>query len=260
MCTVVVLYRPDVPWPVLLAANRDEMANRPWQPPGRHWPRNAGIVAGRDELAHGTWLGLNDDGVVAAVLNRINTLGPAPGFRSRGELPLMALAHADASGAVAAISGLRALDYRPFNMVVADRREGYWLHSDHDGRGDGDTGTIAIERLPEGLSMVTAYNRNDVKSPRMRRYLPQFEGAAIPDPDAGDWSAWTRLLGDRRSDSGGSPGGAMTVATDTGFGTVSSTLIALPGEGAVSPSPIWLFASGPPDRTPFHPVDLRISP
>ena len=51
-------------------------------------------------------MGLNDDGVVAAVLNRDLTLGPAPGKRSRGELPLRALEHrsaADAAGTLARI-------------------------------------------------------------------------------------------------------------------------------------------------------------
>ena len=52
-------------------------------------------------LAGGTWLGLNDDGVIAGLLNRINTLGPKEGFRSRGELPLEALDHAEAKTAEA---------------------------------------------------------------------------------------------------------------------------------------------------------------
>ena len=56
---------------MLIAANRDEMRGRPWSPPGRHWPQRPGIVAGQDREAGGTWLGANDAGVVAAVLNRV---------------------------------------------------------------------------------------------------------------------------------------------------------------------------------------------
>ncbi|MGH6912187.1 MAG: NRDE family protein, partial [Geminicoccales bacterium] len=66
MCTVVILRRPDTAWPLLLAANRDEMRSRPWRPPGRHWPDRVEVVAGMDELAGGSWLGINDYGVVAA--------------------------------------------------------------------------------------------------------------------------------------------------------------------------------------------------
>src|SRR5919108_5501887 len=104
MCTLVILRRPDHRWPVLIGANRDEMIDRPWQPPGRHWPDRAEVVAGRDLLAGGSWLGLNDWGVAAAVLNRHGSLGPAAGLRSRGELVLEALDHADAARAPAALS------------------------------------------------------------------------------------------------------------------------------------------------------------
>ncbi|MGY9055065.1 MAG: NRDE family protein, partial [Alphaproteobacteria bacterium] len=36
MCTVVILRRPGHAWPLLMAANRDEMRGRAWSPPGRH--------------------------------------------------------------------------------------------------------------------------------------------------------------------------------------------------------------------------------
>jgi uncharacterized protein with NRDE domain len=83
MCTVVILRRPGHAWPLLLAANRDEMKDRPWQPPARHWPDRPQVVAGLDELAGGTWLGLNDDGLAAGVLNRRGSLGPELDMRSR---------------------------------------------------------------------------------------------------------------------------------------------------------------------------------
>ncbi|MBV9653536.1 MAG: NRDE family protein, partial [Acetobacteraceae bacterium] len=33
MCTVVLSFEPENAWPLLLAANRDEMLHRPWQSP-----------------------------------------------------------------------------------------------------------------------------------------------------------------------------------------------------------------------------------
>ena len=85
---MVILRRPGHRWPVLIGANRDEMIDRPWQPPGRHWPDRPDVVAGLDSLAGGSWLGINDWGVAAAVLNRHGSLGPASERRSRGELVL----------------------------------------------------------------------------------------------------------------------------------------------------------------------------
>ena len=104
MCTAVLLRRPGHAWPLVFAGNRDEMAERPWKPPGRHWPDRPEVVAGLDETAGGSWLGLNDHGVLAVVLNRTGSLGPQAGKRSRGELVLEALDHADAAEAARARS------------------------------------------------------------------------------------------------------------------------------------------------------------
>src|SRR5207248_2606717 len=125
MCTLVILRRPNHDWPVIIGANRDEMIDRPAKPPGRHWADRAEVVAGLDLLAGGSWLGINDWGVAAAILNRHGSLGPADGLRSRGELVLEALDHADAAAAAAALSQLNTAAYRSFNLIVADNRDGY---------------------------------------------------------------------------------------------------------------------------------------
>ena len=53
MCTLIILRRPRDPWPLLLAGNRDEMPDRPWAPPARHWQDRPDLVAGFDQLAQG---------------------------------------------------------------------------------------------------------------------------------------------------------------------------------------------------------------
>ena len=256
MCTVVVLLRPGHAWPLILAANRDEMADRPWRPPGRHWPDRADVVAGLDLLAGGTWLGLNRYGVAAGVLNRRHSLGPAPGARSRGELPLEALDHASAREAADALARIEPRSYRSFNMVIADADAAFWLSSRRDEAGaSGDEG-LRVSPLPPGLSMVTASDLNDDRtSARIRMYRPRFKAAEPPDPDRGDWSAWQALLASREHAPDSGPDGAMTIVTDTGFGTVSSSIIALPRpiEGK---KPVWLFSPGQPGKVPFEPVPV----
>lgn len=106
MCTLVLLRRPGHRWPTLIAANRDEMLSRAWDSPGTHWPDRPGVVAGRDRLAGGSWLGCNAAGVTAAILNRTDSLGPAAGKRSRGELVLDALDHNDATDAADALAAI----------------------------------------------------------------------------------------------------------------------------------------------------------
>ena len=255
MCTVVILYRPGEPWPVVIGANRDEMKDRPWRPPGRHWPDRPDVVAGMDELAGGTWLGLNDHGVIAGILNRRHSLGPQAGMRSRGELPLEALDHAEARAAAEALSRLEPKSYRTFNMIVADRREAFWLRSRGPETPDGMLEVEVMEIAP-GLSMLTAYDLNDPESNRIRRFKPLFEAAKAPDPENDDFAAWQTLLASRERDPGIGPGGAMTVATDNGFGTVSSSLIAVPSPAHWPAKPVWLFAAGSPGEVPWKPVTI----
>lgn len=256
MCTVIALYRPGHAWPLVLAANRDEMADRPWRPPARHWPDRPKVVAGLDQLAGGTWLGLNDFGVAAGVLNRRNSLGPQPGMRSRGELPLEALDHADARAAAAALVHIEPRSYRAFNLVIADARAAFWLRASGGDADDGAPPSVEAFPLPPGLSMITAYDRDDPASPRIRFHRPRFEAAPAPDLEAGDWSSWQQLLASREREAGAGPSAAMTIATESGFGTVSSSLIALSARPRSEVKPVWLFAAGPPDRFPFEPIVL----
>jgi len=266
MCTAVILRRPDHRWPLVFAANRDEMNDRPWQPPGRHWPDREEVVAGLDELAGGSWLGLNDHGLLAAALNRMGSLGPQAGKRSRGELVLEALDHADAAAATRALSQLNSAAYRSFNLVVADAEQAFWLRNlgvEAPGEGEDQDGRIEAFELPPGLSMLTAYDRNDLHSPRIFANLDLFKAAAEPQPEAGDWTAWQRLLSSRLYPDGLGPEAAMTVVTESGFETTSSSLIALPAPSLSTvppspvPSPVWLFAPGRPDRTAYEPVTLE---
>lgn len=254
MCTLIVLYRPNHPWPVLIAANRDEMLNRPWRPPARHWPDRKHVVAGLDELGGGSWFGVNDDGVVAGIMNRAATLGPAVGKRSRGELVLEALDHAEAEAAAQALSHLNPDAYRAFNLVIADSKSVYWLrHTERP-----EPGRVEVITLPPGLSMLTAYDVNDeASSARIRRYLPIVRAAEVPDPERDDWSAWQKVLASRDSGEHTAREGAMNVETDFGFGTVSSLFLALPATDRFGVKPRFLFAAGRPDEKPFERVPLE---
>jgi len=230
MCSLILRLSPAG---TFIAANRDELLRRLWQPPAAHWPEHSGIIGGRDETAGGTWMALNAHGVMAAVLNRHGTLGPAPGKRSRGELPLLALHEPDARSAAAAIAALDAGDYRGFNLVTADASGAYLVRGLGADRPD-------ITKLPEGVTMITAGEPNDTTEPRIARHLPKFATAA--------WEDWRHLL----ADNGKPLASALNIPPQNGFGTVCAALLAL-RQGA---PPDWRFAAGPPDRAIFHPVHI----
>jgi uncharacterized protein with NRDE domain len=85
MCLIVVAQQPAPGIALIVAANRDELFERPALP-AAFWPDHPDIVAGRDQQAGGTWLGVSRSGRFAAITNY-----RAPGERratapSRGAL------------------------------------------------------------------------------------------------------------------------------------------------------------------------------
>ncbi len=208
------------------------------------------MVAGRDLASGGSWLGLNDQGVVAAVLNRRGSLGPAPGKRSRGELVLQALDAADAQSAAQRIRGIDPEAYRSFNLITADRWQAFWVRHAGDGR-------LSVEPLPAGLHMITASELDDPSCPRIRHYLPLFRKAPSPRPGSGQWTSWQRLLA-CRARAGGDPRDAMCIVAAEDYGTVSASLLALPAQR--EKTAVWLYADGPPDAAPFLSMPLSASP
>ncbi len=250
MCTLVLLHRPESDWPLIVAANRDEMEDRPWLPPGRHWPDRPDVVAGQDLEAGGSWLGVNDHGLLAGILNRPDALGPAPGMRSRGELVLEALDHAEAKAAAEALADLDGRAWRPFNLVVADARDAFWVRH----QGDAE---VSVAPLAKGLSMVTSHDPNDRRSPRVDAYIDRFREAGPPRPEAADWAAWQALMADSGPAGQADPVAAMCVITGRGFATVSSSLIALAPATGLQATWQWRFAPGQPNETEYE--DMKIS-
>jgi hypothetical protein len=95
--------------------------------------------------------------------------------------------------------------------------------------------------------MVTAHDVDDPESPRVARHLHRFAETA-PDTPA-DWAGWRAILSDRA----GAAGEQINVMPRGGFGTVSSSLLALPSAGPAE----WLFAAGPPHAADFLPVGQK---
>jgi uncharacterized protein with NRDE domain len=228
MCSIILRIGAEG---VLIGANRDEMIARAWDPPAEYWPEYPGIIAGRDRTANGTWLGLNQHGMMAAILNRHGTLGPAAGKRSRGELPLRALAQSSLNAAAAEIEKLDAGQYRSFNFVLADASSAILFRGLESGAPD-------KQILGPGTWMITSGEPNDLTSPRIARHLPKFETAPA--------AAWPSLLADNTPPAES----ALNIPPENGFATVSSAVITL----SKTASPIWLFAAGAPGIAAFEPV------
>src|ERR1700722_8091240 len=138
MCTAILSIEPGAP--VLLAGVRDELADRAWESPGRHWRDFPGIIGGRDLLAGGTWLAVEPAARrVACVLNGRGRMAVAGSRRSRGVLPLEAAAAGKPER-----GGLA--DFDPFHLLIAE--PGMAVLSSWDGE------HLTERQLPAGLHIV----------------------------------------------------------------------------------------------------------
>ena len=136
-------------------------------------------------------------------------------------------------------------------MFIADNLNAYWIKSDEK------NSLIEYFNIPDGISIITAYDRNDLNSKRIKTYLSKFALSSEPKPGRDEWQDWEMLLGSTYSDDN-NPLSAMCVKTEMGFQTVSSTMIALPSfqPKVGSSKPIYRYANGSPDKVSF--ADMTI--
>jgi uncharacterized protein with NRDE domain len=127
MCLIVFAWRPGHPHPLVVAANRDEFYARPTAPLA-HWQDHAGVYAGRDLEAGGTWLGIGAQGRFAALTN-IRQPGQAPGRRSRGELVAQFLTSRQSIEQYVHQINQRLDDYAGFNLLLGDGERLCYLSS-----------------------------------------------------------------------------------------------------------------------------------
>lgn len=68
MCLILFSFQPNTLMPLRLGANRDEFFARPTLP-ANYWEDHPKVLAGRDQVAGGTWLGITKTGRFAALTN-----------------------------------------------------------------------------------------------------------------------------------------------------------------------------------------------
>jgi len=129
MCLIAFTLGQNRHFPLVIAANRDEFFNRPTHPMD-WWITASGesVLAGQDLRSGGTWLAVTEDGQISAVTNVREGTG-AQGLRSRGELPLRALAEPEP--ALFRDLSDNPDQYAGFNLIHLST-EGGWYYSNRD--------------------------------------------------------------------------------------------------------------------------------
>jgi len=213
----------DAAAPLVVGANRDEHLDRPATAMAVLRSSDPRMLGGRDEVAGGTWLAVNDHGLVAGLTNRPLPDGADPSKRTRGELPLILGCHRHADGAVEEfLRTVRPADYNPAWLLVADRRSLYSIDLTDGEKPTADrldAGVHILENNPLTAPSVKADNVRSLLGPpgeltgdalmtRLRRVLADHSA-----PTA------TAATGSRRPETQ-----AACVHTEN-YGTRSSTLI-----------------------------------
>lgn len=242
MCLLAVLYKTARLYPVVIAANRDEFHDRQGTLP-RVW--NAGgarFLAPKDDRAGGTWIGLNEHQMVAAITNRAEPRA-ADGARSRGLLTADVLACASPSDAARFVRDEVARNpFNGFNLFCADPDEGFIAHYD---------GELDITPLESGVYVIGNRDLNDMTCWKVARTRALLAKMDVTGPEALIAGLKT-ILADHASaapddDWAGNDDEPICVHGEKS-GTLSSTIM-LVGRGGESP--IYLHAQGTPCATEY---------
>jgi len=233
------MYRTVPNYPIVIAANRDEFYSRSALGP-RVLQRHPMIWGGRDQQAHGSWLGVNAYGLVVGLTNRrlsdeqVNN----DNRRSRGLLCLEAL-HQRCPADVATWLASEAPDrYNPFNILVMDAESAFWVAYD---------GKPEMSWLEPGLHILANRDLNDSQSCRAQRARDLVEPVQhwpldklIPHLE-GTCRDHQKDMTDREA--------LCLHRDDTQYGTVSSSILALASDLENSR---YLYASGHPCAATYH--------
>ncbi len=251
MCTLLILYRPLHKWPLIIAGNRDEMKNRPSLSPGKHWGNDKNIIAGKDLTAGGSWLGINNKGLISTILNRPNSLGPNKEKFSRGDIIINVLKNKNIKTALTYIELLDITNWRPFNLFIANNKNAYWIKSTGKNK-------ITINLISEGRHFLDSHDLNSKTSDRYNNNINKFNSLKDPDPDKSEWKEWIDFLA-CTSHPKNKPLAAMNISHsyNNNYGTLSSSIIALPSDNELKKNnkPIFLFNETTPDKNNFYNIN-----
>jgi uncharacterized protein with NRDE domain len=119
MCLLVLAWRSHPDYPLVLVGNRDEFYARRTRP-AAWWGQAVSLLAGYDEEAGGTWLGITRRGRFATLTNVRAPTERNPHAPSRGALVLSSLQAAEPGGEWLAAHAGKLGAFNGFNLLVGD--------------------------------------------------------------------------------------------------------------------------------------------
>lgn len=229
MCLIVIAWRMSADYPLVVAANRDELFERPTAP-ASFWEDAPHVLAGRDLQARGTWMGVTRSLRFSAVTSIREPDKFNPEAPSRGLLVSEFLTGRRRPDTYLRSVSRQAKLYNGFNLLAADRDALYYYSN---------RGPAPVE-LPPGIYGLSN-DLIDVPWPKLGAAKSFFGNAlkSLPDlepcfgvlsddeiaadedlPDTGVGIEWERVLS------------AIFVKSAT-YGTRASTILAVRADNSV---------------------------
>ncbi|MDA7951294.1 MAG: NRDE family protein [Pirellulaceae bacterium] len=241
MCLLAIQYHVIPEVPILLAANREEFYDRPSRPPAIQSGKPR-VLCGKDLQAGGTWLGINQHGVVIGACNRRKN-NSVMVTRSRGVLCReMLKAHSAQAAVNIAMEELATGRYNGVNYICADFQAAFAVH--------GGNHYEAVPLEP-GLNIIGNNDVNDLHDERVQMAKRLLTLQSL-DSSVKFLAVSSRVF----ARSPIAPNKPSMVIREAERGTVSSTLLAL---GIKPRDSIYQFADGAPDQVDYkdHSPQLR---
>jgi uncharacterized protein with NRDE domain len=122
VCLILFAHKAHPDYPLVLAGNRDEFYDRPTAP-AAFWADAPKILAGRDLVGGGTWLGITRTGRLATVANYRHPAEKQVQGLSRGLLTVDFLRGTASPRAYLETVARLGESYKGFNLLAADGKE-----------------------------------------------------------------------------------------------------------------------------------------
>jgi uncharacterized protein with NRDE domain len=119
MCILFIAVNQHPDYPLIVAANRDEFHARGTEP-SHFWPQHKGVLAGKDTVAGGSWMGISQSGRLSALTNIRAPEKERQDAVSRGELVMDFLTQNDSSQDYLKRLSSNAQRYNGYNLLFGE--------------------------------------------------------------------------------------------------------------------------------------------
>jgi uncharacterized protein with NRDE domain len=228
LCLILFAYQAHDKYKLIVAANRDEFYERPTAPV-HFWEDYPDVLAGRDLLKRGTWMGVTTTGRFAALTNYRDPKEQSVGKRSRGELAADFLKDNKHPETYMHELAKKRNIYPGYNLLAGDANVLYYYSNVEDKVQKLEPGIYGVSnhllnsdwpkviKGKEGLSKLITESNSDLDEQILNLLQKADPAPDVMLPNTGVSLEWERIL-------------SPIFIKSEGYGTRSSTVLLISDE------------------------------